>query len=149
MLSAGPVVPGVPAPDGGGGVNTKAVNAAAGVIRAAVEQGRTPAGVALALDSAQLLQTPETAKLAAADRADVLRQFAARIDQMREDGDPSVWLSAWEAVSEVIDEAHTLAADATRADPGHVHDFRYSGPTAGTRCVGCHLPETAEAGDRS
>ncbi|MFH8336901.1 hypothetical protein [Streptomyces sp. AM6-12] len=42
-------------------MNTRAVNAAAGVVQAALEQGRTAAGVALALESAQLLQSPEHA----------------------------------------------------------------------------------------
>lgn len=41
-------------------MNTKLVNSAAGVILAALTQNRTAAGIALALDSAQLLVTPET-----------------------------------------------------------------------------------------
>ena len=41
-------------------MNTKLVNTAAGVINAALTQNRTAAGIALALDSAQLLLTPET-----------------------------------------------------------------------------------------
>ncbi|NUS22731.1 MAG: hypothetical protein HOV92_00685 [Streptomyces sp.] len=43
-------------------MNTKLVNTAADVINAALTQNRTAAGIALALDSAQLLQSPETAK---------------------------------------------------------------------------------------
>ena len=43
-------------------MNAKLVNAAAGVLLAAMEQGkRTAAGLAIALESAQLLQSPETA----------------------------------------------------------------------------------------
>jgi hypothetical protein len=42
-------------------VNTKLVNSAAGVVMAALQQNRTAAGIALALDSAQMLMTPETA----------------------------------------------------------------------------------------
>lgn len=42
-------------------MNTKAVNSAAGVVLAALQQNRTAAGIALALDSAQMLMTPETA----------------------------------------------------------------------------------------
>ncbi|MFJ6667481.1 hypothetical protein [Streptomyces sp. NPDC091383] len=42
-------------------MNTRSVNAAAGVIQAALAQGRSAAGVALALESAQLLQSPERA----------------------------------------------------------------------------------------
>ncbi|MFI2911155.1 hypothetical protein ACG2OD_23350 [Streptomyces sp. PDY-4] len=44
------------------GMHTRAVNAAAGVLLAAMQQGRqTPTGLAIALDSAQLLQSPEHA----------------------------------------------------------------------------------------
>jgi len=47
---------------GQSGMRTRAVNAAAGVIQAAMEQGRqTPAGLAIALDSARLLNSPEHA----------------------------------------------------------------------------------------
>lgn len=42
-------------------MNAKRVNSAAGVILAALQQNRTAAGVALSLESAQLLMTPETA----------------------------------------------------------------------------------------
>ncbi|MFJ3173757.1 hypothetical protein ACIPJK_23660 [Streptomyces roseus] len=43
-------------------MNTRLVNTAADVLHAAMEQGRvTPAGLAYALESAQLLQSPETA----------------------------------------------------------------------------------------
>lgn len=42
-------------------MNTKSVNSAAGVILAALTQNRTAAGIALALDSAQMLMAPETA----------------------------------------------------------------------------------------
>ncbi|MEU8717518.1 hypothetical protein [Streptomyces sp. NPDC048663] len=42
-------------------MNVNLVNSAAGVINAALAQNRTAAGIALALDSAQLLMTPETA----------------------------------------------------------------------------------------
>jgi len=44
------------------GMRTRAVNAAAGVLLAAMQQGRqTPTGLALALDSARLLNSPEHA----------------------------------------------------------------------------------------
>ncbi|TGZ14681.1 hypothetical protein DV517_61640 [Streptomyces sp. S816] len=42
-------------------MNTRSVNAAAELIQAALAQGRTAVGVALALESAQLLQSPEKA----------------------------------------------------------------------------------------
>ncbi|MGW2379267.1 hypothetical protein [Streptomyces sp. NPDC001658] len=42
-------------------MNTKLVNTAADVILAALTQNRTAAGIAMALESAQLLMSPETA----------------------------------------------------------------------------------------
>lgn len=42
-------------------MNTRLVNSTAGVINAALTQNRTAAGIALALESAQLLMTPEIA----------------------------------------------------------------------------------------
>ncbi|MGI5443355.1 hypothetical protein ACQEV4_40275 [Streptomyces shenzhenensis] len=55
-------------------MNTRAVNAAAGVITAAMQQGRqTPAGIAIALDSARLLNSPEHA----AEHEQVRTKFAA------------------------------------------------------------------------
>ncbi|MYT24589.1 hypothetical protein GTW69_30650 [Streptomyces sp. SID7760] len=52
-------------------MNTNLVNTAAGVIHAAMEQGRaTAASLAYALESAQLLQSPETAAELARLRAD-------------------------------------------------------------------------------
>ena len=53
-------------------MNTKSVNSAAGVILAALTQNRTAAGIAMALDSAQLLMTPETA----AEHEKLRTQFA-------------------------------------------------------------------------
>lgn len=41
-------------------MNTRLVNTASSVILRALEQNRTAAGIALALESAQLLQSPET-----------------------------------------------------------------------------------------
>lgn len=52
-------------------MNTRRVNCAAGVINAALAQCRTAAGIALALESAQLLMTPETAAELVALRARV------------------------------------------------------------------------------
>ncbi|MFG2722679.1 hypothetical protein ACGFW5_30935 [Streptomyces sp. NPDC048416] len=42
-------------------MNTRALNALAGVIAAALKQDRTPMGIALAVESAGMLQSPETA----------------------------------------------------------------------------------------
>ena len=43
-------------------MNTRLVNTVAGVINAALTRNRTAAGIALALESAQLLQSPEQAR---------------------------------------------------------------------------------------
>lgn len=53
-------------------MNARLVNTAADVILAALTQNRTAAGIALALDSAQLLQSPEKAAELVALRNDAL-----------------------------------------------------------------------------
>lgn len=59
----------------------RSVNAAAGVISAAMEQGRkTPAGLAVALDSAGLLNSPEHAAEVAQMRAR-LAEFQRPVDE--------------------------------------------------------------------
>lgn len=55
-------------------MNTRLVNGAAGVINAALAQCRTAAGIALALESAGLLMTPETAA--------ELKQLRARVAEL-------------------------------------------------------------------
>ncbi|MFC9847746.1 hypothetical protein ACFWFF_01350 [Streptomyces sp. NPDC060223] len=61
-------------------MNTRLVNTAAGVINAALMQNRTAAGIALALESAQLLMSPETA----AELVELRRQLeSARVDGAR------------------------------------------------------------------
>lgn len=62
-------------------MNTKAINSAAGVINAALTQNRTAAGIALALDSAGLLMTPETA----AELASLRARFAVSDHSVDED----------------------------------------------------------------
>ncbi|MGW4388238.1 hypothetical protein [Streptomyces sp. NPDC004685] len=59
-------------------MNTHAVNAAAGVILAAIAQGRVPVGIALALESAGLLMSPETAA--------ELERLRARVAELEQDG---------------------------------------------------------------
>jgi hypothetical protein len=66
-------------------MNTKAVNSAAGVILAALTQNRTAAGIALALDSARLLMTPEIA-----DELKQLRDRVAELEAQRE-ADHKTW----------------------------------------------------------
>ncbi|KAB2975986.1 hypothetical protein F8R89_30730 [Streptomyces sp. SS1-1] len=77
-------------------MNTKAVNSAADVIHAALTQNRRAISIALALDSAQLLQSPETAA--------ELERLRARVAEL-------------EAASEVDNETLDAAAEALRARP--------------------------------
>lgn len=70
------------------GMATRAVNAAAGVLLAAMKQGRqTPTGLAITLDSACLLNSPETAAELAhlrAENPELKRQLeSARVDGAR------------------------------------------------------------------
>lgn len=84
-------------------MNTNLVNRAAGVVLAALEQDRTAAGIALALESAQMLMTPETAAELAKLRArvaeleaerhstnealdDAVRELRARREDVKPDG---------------------------------------------------------------
>lgn len=62
-------------------MNTRSINSAAGVINAALTQNRTAAGIALALDSAGMLMTPETA----AELASLRAQFAVSDHSVDED----------------------------------------------------------------
>lgn len=62
-------------------MNTRSVNAAAGVILAAQQQGRTAAGIAMALESAQLLQSPERAAEFERLRAE-RDEFCDRVDTL-------------------------------------------------------------------
>lgn len=78
------------------GMHTRAVNAAAGVLLAAMQQGRqTSTGLAIALDSARLLNSPETAARvteleierhttneALSDAAEALREMRDRIAEL-------------------------------------------------------------------
>ncbi|MFJ3037777.1 hypothetical protein [Streptomyces tendae] len=64
-------------------MNTKRVNSAAGVILAALEQGRVPAGIALALESAGLLMTPETADDMASVSTDAVRVAERSVSELR------------------------------------------------------------------
>lgn len=72
-------------------MNAKRVNSAAGVIMAALQQNRTAAGIALSLDSAQMLMTPETAaelerlrnELAVSEQRSERRRIAWRMARTR------------------------------------------------------------------
>ena len=65
-------------------MNTRLVNTAADVILRALTQNRTAAGIALALESAQLLQSPETAAESAHYRAafEAQRSRAETLDRL-------------------------------------------------------------------
>jgi hypothetical protein len=69
-------------------VNARAINSAAGVILAAIAQDRVPAGIALALDAAGMLQSPETAAELAALRERVAELDAERAETRPVDEDP-------------------------------------------------------------
>lgn len=89
-------------------MNTKAVNSAAGVILAALTQNRTATGIALALDSAQLLMTPETAA-----ELDRLRARVTELEQQLivkdrpADEDPIAFSLTDKADAISPDQAHT------------------------------------------
>ncbi|MFJ1650045.1 hypothetical protein ACIOC2_01255 [Streptomyces sp. NPDC088337] len=95
-------------------MNTKLVNAAAVVLAAAMEQGKTiPATLAIALDSAQLLQSPET---------------AAELEQLR---GRAAELEAEEYVAPSPSCTRCYGADAARfvAEGGATSTCRVCGPS--------------------
>ncbi|MFB6809462.1 hypothetical protein [Streptomyces sp. NPDC056387] len=102
-------------------MNTQLVNAAAGVIHAAMEQGRSlPQALAYALESAQLLQSPESAAELARLRAQVAEQTpglteqAALLAEMIGDVQPArvtVLLSLGEAVRDQREHDHSQRED--------------------------------------
>lgn len=86
-------------------MNTRALNALAGVICAAQKQGRrTPMGIAQAIDAAQMLQSPETAAELVALRAEA--------KQLRGDLDSAVGDCV--RLSEERDEAREAVAGLSR-----------------------------------
>ncbi|MFD0052978.1 hypothetical protein ACFVHR_04540 [Streptomyces sp. NPDC127168] len=64
-------------------MNTRRVNSATGVILAALQQGRVPAGIALALESAGLLMTPETANDMASVSAEAVALSEKAVAELR------------------------------------------------------------------
>jgi hypothetical protein len=75
-------------------VNTQRVNGAAGVILAALEQNRTPAGIALALESAGLLMTPETAADMASVSTDAVGVAERAVEELKREHAESARLRA-------------------------------------------------------
>ena len=93
--------------------STRAINAAAGVIHAAMQQGKTlPANIAYALDSAGLLNSPEIAA-----ELEQLRKLPARVAELE--------AAAGDGSTRTVDEdpiafALTPQAEALHASSGRV-----------------------------
>lgn len=64
-------------------MNTRAVNSAAGVIHAALKQCQTAAGIAVALESAGLLMSPEAAKDIASVSTEAVRVAEAAVAELK------------------------------------------------------------------
>jgi hypothetical protein len=111
-------------------VNTRALNALAGVICRAQEQDRTPMGIAFAVDAAGMHMSPETAV-----ELEQLRARVAELEQLLADAPVAVTLT--ERASEAADKLTRLFAptQALREDP---HD----GPLHHSYRVPRDLPET-------
>ena len=96
-------------------MNTRAINSAAGVILAALEQDRTPAGIALALEAAGLLMSPE----AALDLASVSTDAVALLDQavveLKREHEESARLRS-ELESARVDGLRLMRAEQRRAE---------------------------------
>lgn len=134
-------------------MNTRLVNTAAGVILAALTQNRTAAGIALALESAQLLQSPEKAAELVALRNDSLNMrgalspngFPRRVPMpLGKDLAPVVeWLL--NRVDELEAERHTTneslsdAAEQLRANRGRIADLEAAAVAARSALAAlCH-----------
>lgn len=118
-------------------MNTKAINSAAGVINAALTQNRTAAGIALALDAAGLLMTPETAAELALLRA----KFA--VSDHSVDEDPIAFALTEKAEDDVRPQVRRLRAllAGQRAAGEDPHDS----PLHHTHRLGRDLPPSGGA----
>lgn len=122
------------------GMRTRAVNAAAGVLQAAMEQGRqTPTGLAIALDSARLLNSPEHAARVAELEAQ-REALAARLAEYERpaDEDPIAYAlteQADDVTPQVAKLRALLAGQATDGSeffqPGHAYTHRPGADTIG------------------
>lgn len=93
-------------------MNTRLVNSAAGVILAALQQHRTAAGIALALDSAQLLLTPAV--------TDELKQLQERVAELEEKSSRALpWAAAMpdDDLHLFLDDLVSATIDRWRSDP--------------------------------
>jgi hypothetical protein len=104
-------------------VNTKNVNSAAGVILAALTQNRTPAGIALALESAGLLMTPETAADMASVSADAVRVAEESVAELKREHAESARLRGQLAGLESLRLPEKLKVDSIHREyrNGYVH----------------------------
>jgi hypothetical protein len=123
-------------------MNTRAINAAAGVINAAMQQGKQlPASLAIALDSAGLLNSPEHA-------AEFERLRSASADGRSADEDPIRYaltdkadgVTADEDVTPQVLKLRSLLAG-QRADVEATHE----GPERHTYRLGRDLPQAGGA----
>ncbi|RPE40207.1 hypothetical protein EDD90_3243 [Streptomyces sp. Ag109_O5-1] len=90
-------------------MNTKSVNSAAGVILAALAQNRTAAGIALALESAGLLMSPEAAADLASTSTDAVVVAEQAVEELKREHEVSARLrdrlaelEAWKARDEEV-----------------------------------------------
>jgi hypothetical protein len=84
------------------------VNGAAGVILAALEQNRTAAGIALALESAGLLMTPETAADMASVSTDAVRVAEESLAELKREHEANAALRT--RVAELDAQREALSA---------------------------------------
>ncbi|TLQ45792.1 hypothetical protein [Streptomyces marianii] len=99
-------------------MNARRVNAAAGVIFAAMKTRQTAAGIAAALEAAQLLQSPET--------ADELQRLRARVAELEHAPIPY-------ALTPMADAVRQRLADRSWEDP---HDS----PLHRAHCIPHDMP---------
>ncbi|MFE0036787.1 hypothetical protein [Streptomyces sp. NPDC059015] len=85
-------------------MRTKALNQLAGVICAAQAKDRTPMGIAMAIESAGMMQTPETV---AQLRSEVIGEIAELLVARIPDGSPT---DDWETVIGFVEELRGMAA---------------------------------------
>jgi hypothetical protein len=104
-------------------MNTKRVNSAAGVILAALTQNRTPAGIALALESAGLLMTPETAADMASVSADAVRVAEESVAELKREHEANARLRGQLAGLESMRLPEKLKVDSIHREyrNGYVH----------------------------
>lgn len=99
-------------------MNTRLVNTAADVILTALTQNRTAAGIALALDSAQLLMCPETAA-----EMERLRERVAELEAAQAFV-PQTERSRWVDIADVLNAAHDAGMPVSIDLDGTLTDHR-------------------------